>query len=210
MYEIYPLNTCFSLQSSVAVYRHTDIQQLSGTYLSWVTKHSWGGHWLWILFSHLVLLKCWWSLGACFNPPSLGCFLGALLVIMNHGQSRHYKWQSRHWVVRAAHLCSALLLVSAPRRHVLRMQGVMSLTELTWCCRGHFRSGKSSAVCCPWWSHGNGPPSHWQRTGQVSRWSPTWMGPSPESHQGIHCRPAGGHSTAAAGRCWPCSPTARR
>lgn len=34
MYEIYPLNTCFSVQSSVAVYRHTDIQQLSGTYLS--------------------------------------------------------------------------------------------------------------------------------------------------------------------------------
>ena len=164
--------------------------------------------------------------GPSFNPLSLGCFL--ILPDYNEpwtSRSSHgvwffladCKWQSRlclsckgTGLSGPVHLCLTLLLGSPPRRCVLRIQGVMSLTGLTWCCRGHSRSGRSSAVCCLWWSRGSGPPSHWQRTDQVSRWSPTWMGPSPASHQGIRCRPAGGRSTAAAGRCWPCSPTARR
>lgn len=80
------------------------------------------------------------------------------------------------------------------------------LHAVTWCCREHFRSGISAAVCCPSWPRGSLPPFRWRRTGQVSKWSPAWRGPGPGSRLGTPCRPAEGRSTAGAGKRWAGSP----
>lgn len=84
------------------------------------------------------------------------------------------------------------------------------LLPLTVCCRARCRFSRCAAACCQWWPRGSWPPSRWQRTSPVSRWSPTWRGRGPASRRGTRCRPAGGRSTAVSGRCSPCSPERKR
>lgn len=99
------------------------------------------------------------------------------------------KWQSRlclfqrHWGCQVHPAC---LLGSPPRRRVLRIQGWWAWQDSPDAVEDILFRGRSSVVCCLWWSRGSGPPSHWQWMARVSRWSLTWMGPSPTSHQGIH------------------------
>lgn len=67
--------------------------------------------------------------------------------------------------------------------------------KVTWCCRGHFHSGICEAVCCPSWPRGSLLPFHLRKTGKVSKWSPTWRGPGPGSHQDTPYTPDEGRST---------------
>ena len=82
-----------------------------------------------------------------------------------------------------------------------------SRRKLTWYCRALCHFLKCEATCCRWWHHGSWPPSHWQRTNLVSKWSPASMGLSPENHQGTRYKPAVNHSTVVSEKYSLGSPT---
>lgn len=122
----------------------------------------------------------------------------------------NYNWAKLEWDKHVeGHMVGFRLLTSALGFRKLERQTsltssadlkhpdlLLNLIQITWCCRGRSHSGRSEAVCCPWWLHENLLPSRWQRTGRVSKWSPTWRGLNPGSRLDILYKPVEGHSTA--------------